>query len=218
MRKILLGTASALALGLFATSAMASGGEYFWNYGYGKSSTDNTAVAVGVQLNAVENDGDITIGSQSEQHTKDGASWSHYHGFKSFKSSDSNGEGKVFNSNTIDGSFGGAGLVNVNQNNGNNVSQDAQNTVAAILGCDCGDGVGNSHGSSDTDNVAVAVGLQASWVSNGYKADIVVDVADQSNTIKGSFVGFTGLVNVNQNNGNNVSQKAQNTVAAIIAK
>jgi len=218
MKKILLGTASALALGLFATSAMASGND-FWGHSYGRSTTDNTAVAVGVQLNSVENDGDIVIGSQAETHKSKNSGYDGYGWYSRSSTYDHNDEGKVFNSNTIGNSFNGsAGLVNVNQNNGNNVSQDAQNTVAAILGCDCGDGAGNSHGSSDTDNVAVAVGLQASYVSNGYKGDIIVDVADQSNTVRGSFNGSAGLFNVNQNNGNNVSQKAQNTVAAIIAK
>jgi hypothetical protein len=247
MRKILLGTASALALGLFATAAMA-GQDEFWGHNYGNnSSTDNTAVAVGAQINSVTNDGDIVIGSQAETHSKavaasskdDGKDHHNGGGYESysqgggyggggssssffFASYDHNDQGLVTNSNKIDDSFGGAtGLINVNQNNGNNVSQDAQNTVAAILGCDCGDSVGGhrgSNGGSDTDNVAVAVGLQASYVANGDWAKIVVDVADQSNLIKGSFNNATGLINVNQNNGNNVSQKAQNTVAAIIAK
>jgi hypothetical protein len=224
MRNILLGTASALALGLFATSAMAG---YDW-YGYGKSTTDNTAVAVGVQLNAVENSGKIVIGSQAEEHSKSEESSSSSKGLTTSSASasasashDANAQGLVTNSNGIEDSFkNSAGLINVNQNNGNNVSQDAQNTVAAILGCDCGNGVGR--GGSDTDNVAVAVGLQASYVSNegGYEGygQIIVDVATQSNNIKGSFNGAAGLINVNQNNGNNVSQKAQNTVAAIIAK
>ena len=221
MRKILLGTASALALSLVATSAMASGND-FWGQHYSRNNTDNTAVALGAQLNSVENDGSIVIGSQAETHATASShkkSESEYsYGKKERESSESthatydhNDEGRVFNSNSIEGSFTGAtGLINVNQNNGNNVSQDAQNTVAAIIGCDCS----SNRGSSDND--AVAIGVQASYVSNEGRAKIVVDVATQSSEIKGSFNGATGLMNVNQNNGNNVSQKSQNTFAAII--
>ncbi|MFO0995846.1 MAG: hypothetical protein U1F33_04115 [Alphaproteobacteria bacterium] len=213
MRKILLGTASALALSFVATSAMASGND-FWGYGYGKHATDNTAVALGAQINTVENDGSIVIGSQAETHKTSSSSKETYYGYvigyEKSSTYDHNDEGRVFNSNSIDGSFGGAtGLINVNQNNGNNVSQDAQNTVAAIIGCDCSSKSGG-------DNTAVAAGLQMSYVSAGYGSNIVVDVATQSNDVKGSFNQATGLINVNQNNGNNVSQKSQNTVAAII--
>ncbi|MFO0995847.1 MAG: hypothetical protein U1F33_04120 [Alphaproteobacteria bacterium] len=221
MKKILLGTVSALALSFVATSAMASGND-FWGYGYGKHTTDNTAVALGAQLNTVENSGSIVIGSQAETHKTSESSKETYYGhvveYSHGSTYDHNDEGRVFNSNSVEGSFNHAtGLMNVNQNNGNNVSQDAQNTVAAIIGCDCSSKSGG-------DNTAVAAGLQLSYVANGsgerewdgYGAQIIVDVATQSNLVKGSFNGATGLMNVNQNNGNNVSQKSQNTVAAII--
>jgi len=224
MRKTLLASASALALGLFATSAMA-GSDNYWNQNYGKNSTENTAVAVGVQINSVENDGSIRIGSQGGSSSESSSEsttgkWGYGSSSSSSESESSlTNMGVVNNVNSIDGSFNSStGLINVNQNNGNNVSQDAQNTVAAIINCDCSSGVGHGKNADGSDNTAVAVGLQASYVSNGYGGDIVVDVANQGNSVHSSFNGSTGLINVNQNNGNNVSQKAQNTVAAIIGK
>jgi len=210
MKKILLGTASAVALSLLATSVMAGD----WYY---RNDSDNNAVALGVQLNSVEMKGSTDRqGSQAEDRTseyKSGGGKKGYHGssfwFHSSSSSENIHQGTFDNDNEINGSFNrAAGLFNVNQNNGNNVSQDAQNTVAAILNCDC---------DKVDDNTAVAIGVQASYVSMNYST-VIDDVGSNANLITGSFNNSAGLFNVNQNNGSNVSQKAQNTVAAIIGK
>lgn len=98
---------------------------------------------------------------------------------------------------------GGTGMINVQQNNGNNAGQQAANTVAAIVGCDCAGGVEDNRMFAKTD--------QDGYVKN--YGDISVKGATLSNL---ATVGGTGLINVQQNNGNNVSQQAGNTLSAII--
>jgi hypothetical protein len=102
------------------------------------------------------------------------------------------------------GDIGGTGLFNVQQNNGNNAGQQAANTVSAIVGCDCASGVEENRMYAKTD--------QGAYVKN--YGDVSTENSRLRNEI-GSVSG-TGLFNVQQNNGNNASQQAGNTLSAVV--
>lgn len=144
--------------------------------------------------------------------------------------------------NTITG-IGGAGLVNIQQNNGANSILQDQNTLGAILNCSCSS-------SNDVLNVSLAASNQSALVlgnvsvgaANTEKEVLVKSAGGGQHSQSGSSGGHyeyahvisssaavgssnslsnfngTGLYNISQNNGNNSMLQAGNTVAAVIGK
>lgn len=100
------------------------------------------------------------------------------------------------------------GLFNVQQNAGQNSLQQADNTLGAILNCDCGKGITG----------ALALSAQVADVGRNeaemHGAFVNIDASNR--LTDHAFDHATGLFNVSQNTGSNSMQQASNTVAAIV--
>jgi hypothetical protein len=105
--------------------------------------------------------------------------------------------------NSIAASFGGTNnAINILQNSGQNVVQNAQNVMARTVACECG--------------APIHAETMASQVSRVSMHDARIAGATGSNTLTGTFTGSGGMVNILQNTGNNVVQSAQNAMALIV--
>jgi hypothetical protein len=111
--------------------------------------------------------------------------------------------------NTLDGSFGGAaGILTVQQNNGNGNSINAGTAVAAI-GRDVGTGAGGEAIDQDAETDDFRVG-------DGSGFDTIQDWgSDRDNAITGAFDNARGIATVQQNNGDGNVLGASTTVAAV---
>jgi hypothetical protein len=119
--------------------------------------------------------------------------------------------GDLQSHNSIDNVFTDAeGLFNLQQNTGENSLQQSSNTLAKILNCNCSSGVVNLG--------AVSVGRQLASIQ-GNRVDFngrFVNTA--SSNLISDLSSASGLVNVQQNTGNNSIQQSSNTVALIVGK
>ena len=105
--------------------------------------------------------------------------------------------------NEINGSFNDAqGILNVQQNNGNNNVMGIANTVTANV---------ENSGADSADDVNAHADANAYVVHNFAEADAFVD---RDNVLNNSFNDAAGLVNVQQNNGDNNAMNSSIAVAA----
>jgi hypothetical protein len=153
------------------------------------------------------------------------------------------GFSKGVNGNNNASNVNGTGLVNLQQNTGNNSLVQDNNTLGAILNCSCttsGTGLINASAAlalsaqvADVDG-GVSIGGENEGSSSGEKggghhsywgsggghsewsSHYENAVAGGGNTLTN--FGGTGMYNVSQNTGNNSLLQSSNTVAAIIGK
>lgn len=189
MRALLLATAGVFA---FGGAAMANGNEYPRDH-RNRSVVDHYAAALGVNLGLVEANRSTTRSGQA-------------------------------NSVTMRGSFNSAarGVFNVNQNAGANSAQQNAVAVAYVEGCDCEVRLSpRSRGDGDANAVAAnAGGVIGNTSENGGRGRGGYDSRDGGGSgtratamMDGSFVGATGIAQVNQNAGANSLQQNATAVA-----
>ena len=111
--------------------------------------------------------------------------------------------------NTIDGSYGGAaGIMNAQQNNGDNNAMAIGNAVSANI--DSGGGTGDS-----AQQLLIDHGVSNSSVNDDADPNGVPAIdAERINTVTGSFNDAKGIANVQQNNGGVNSMAIGNAVTA----
>ncbi len=113
--------------------------------------------------------------------------------------------------NTIEDSYGdAAGIMNVQQNNGDNNALAIGNAVSANINSD--DGTGDSAQQLLIDHGVANSSVNDDADPNGVPA---VD-AERVNTVTGSFTGASGIANVQQNNGGVNTMAIGNAVSANI--
>ena len=107
--------------------------------------------------------------------------------------------------NTVAGSISTSTRpLNLLQNSGDAVVQNAQNILAASAPCRC-----------TGPAVAEATGVQLARVSNRVAR---IERTGGSNTIRDSVAGSSSMINVMQNTGSNVVQNAENVVALVVRR